>query len=77
MTPSLSSHGPLAIPQQPSRFPRFADQSLAPCPEHTGCQRALMHGRFCVHHCPCTACQQIRATVAERLAHVRSGEVRE
>ncbi len=48
----------------------------AACPESKGCQPALLHGRYCVLHCPCATCQQLRTTVAQRLPRHRIGEVR-
>jgi hypothetical protein len=38
----------------------------ATCPGAKGCQPSLLHGRWCVQHCPCRACAQIRLIVIER-----------
>ncbi len=76
MTTSAASLIPVSPRPRRASLSALPNQPGGTCPESKGCQPALLHGRYCVQHCPCATCQQLRATVAQRLPRYRIGEVR-
>ncbi len=76
MTTSAASPATVSMRPRRDSMAALRHQHTGICPESKGCQPALLHGRFCVQHCPCATCQQLRATVAQRLPRHSIGEVR-
>ena len=72
----MTTLAPLPVSTRPWHTdpPALAERPTASphpfCPERQGCQPVLIHGRYCVQHCPCVTCQHLRATVANHFPHL-------